>query len=361
MPSPEEVEAYPGISIHSSAGLKLRDLKNVDVFFCPEVCNQATPQGATVVGVYHSLPETLNFNHGNNLRGKPVAARQLDYLVIAVRQKDEHWREDNYHGIQNIYPADMLTERRAALDIVPGGYPKLDYLENIACTGSQRYIIYASTSRRVQQSELEKHGRKIISYLLENFPEHEIVFRHYPNEDLDLVADIEAEFRTNPRFQVDRTTTGLHYLKDAALMVTDHSSVAVSLSLATRVPSVFVRFDATTRGEGKLGYHVNDTEGLGRAVTKCLSEREYWRTRIDETRANFIYQPGSSSAYLAEKLPVFAARGSDPDWLSVPRTPWVWNGEADTAAEHLDRLETIGQKSGHALTAHKEILRWLEK
>lgn len=253
MPSSEEAATYPGMEIHSSTGVNLRELRNVDVFFCPEVFTHGAPLGSVVVGVYHSLPEALSFNHGSNLRSKPTVARHLDYMVIAVRQSEKQWQEKNYRGIQQIYPEEMLRERRSTLDIVPGGYPKLDYLQDIACSGASRYIVYAPTATLVPQSEIKRHGRQIIANLLERFPDFEIVFRPYPGNEPELVSDIEHEFVGNPRFLIDKTITGIGFLKDAALMVTDHSSVAISLSLATRIPSVFARFDAELDEEGKLG------------------------------------------------------------------------------------------------------------
>ena len=350
--SPAEIEGYEQLNIGALPTHQLARLKNVDVFFSPEVVTNVAPRNSVTVGLHHSLnDQALGWNFAFAIRNNPLIIRSLDYYVAAEKQKKAHWAVKNYERfVQGIYPPHFLKDRREHLDIVPGGYPKIDYLERMfEGEGPADYISYCPTQSNQAFSEVIHHGARIIRTLLATFPHFKIAFRPYPSKDIEICRDICREFRENPRFFFDDSVTGIAYQKKTAVMVTDGSSAALTFSLSSGRPSVLVKMsDENERGKRRLMRvfglsSVGETEMVA-AISHCLDNRLFWHKKIMSERQEYLYNPGLASVYLASMLPVFARRESHPDWLSIPRTPWIGSEQVEVAKHHLELLHRL---SGH--------------
>lgn len=132
----------------------IRALRGIDVFFSSEVTRDVTPPGAATIGIVHSIPDAglstagLSVNYRGFVQRVPTIIRSLDYLAVAVRQNPKHWTTENYSFVGGVYPPAFLVDRRQTLDIVPAGYPKIEYSERVLAAHRDRLgvIIYSPTS-----------------------------------------------------------------------------------------------------------------------------------------------------------------------------------------------------------------------
>ena len=128
LPSMEEFAAFTGLVLAPIPARSVRSLTDVDVFFSPEVVHDIAPPGAATVAIPHSLPDASLSAEGlgSHLVGLiyryPQIIRSFDYLVAALREPNERWTEE-FSVVQDVYPAELLGDRKPTLDIVPGGYP----------------------------------------------------------------------------------------------------------------------------------------------------------------------------------------------------------------------------------------------
>lgn len=345
----------------------VRSLNGVDVFFSSESVRDVAPAGAATVGIVHSLPDAglrqagLMINYSGNVQRYPIMIRALDYLVIAVRQAPSDWTQENYGAIGGVYPPTFLEARRPMLDIVPGGYPKLDYSERILTAGPGKgsVLLYAPTSAGSSVSRVKTDAEAIFASLLGNFPDYTIVFRPYPTpNDLKFAQKAAERFLSGTRFVLDSSSTGIEFQKLAAVSVTDSSSGAITFSMATRRPLVRAKL-MHPDSAGKpipipFSYYASSRMALVEAVQLACQEDRHWEARISEEREKTLYNPGTASAYLAKNLPLFAARESHPDWLSIERRPWIGGGDAAERDEHISYLRQWGQKWGKSAKAMQE-------
>ena len=311
-----------GFVIGTLEGSHIPNVEGVDVFFSSEALD-TSPRGCRAVRLIHSLPDgSLSINYVARILRQPHLARTTDYLAIPIRQSTRAWNVGNYLGrLAGPSPA-LEPGRRSQLDIVPAGYPKIEYLaDEIPVDSPRRNLIFCPTATTVAHSRVCTHGIAILRALVENFPDHRVIFRPYPkSNEPDFAALLEA-FRDEPRFIHDRTLSGLDYFREAAVAVTDRSSAAVSFSMATGRPSVFFQDGETaqTAVDDPIGYRVSSVGQLVASVRHAIGHSHEWRTRILRERGQYLYRPGGASDYLAQKIPVFASGGTDADWLSIPR------------------------------------------
>lgn len=349
---------------------EIKLLKGVDLFFSPEVTCDVAPPEAVTVGIIHSIPDAglqhdrLASNAVWFVEKYPTIIRTLDYLVVAVCQGDEEWTMENYRIVQDVYPAAFLKGRRRHLDIVPGGYPKLDYSRRILGSSAPlRSIIYSPTSQGSAVSKVQHDGESVLSTLLRAFPEMKIVFRPYPSQaNMEHGRILAAKFTAYRNFVFDDTATGIAYQKECAVAVTDSSSSALTFSFATGRPLVFVNLKegAETKLQGTpLGFRTETPEGLIEGVRRGIRDAAQWAVTIREEARKNIYHPGSAAGYLAANLNRFANRASHPDWLSIERRPWIATGRDGEVARHLGHLRAWSRRAGpRAAKVYEEIDRF---
>jgi hypothetical protein len=377
LPSDEELVGFEAVEFASIPFDAVPRLGGVDLFFSSEVVFDVAPPGAVTVGIFHSLPDEglskgrFTANFAGNLRRKPTIIRTFDYLVAAVRQRPADWNRAEY-GFQGVYPAPFLQDRRPFLDVVPGGYPKLDYSRRIlASSDGPSCIVYSPTSRGSRLTRVREDGEAVLSALLRAFPEWTLVFRPYPaRADIEHGRTLAASFASNPRFVLDESATGVRYQRDCAVMVTDSSSSAITFALATCRPLVFVNLEAGERRWGSppatpvknpFGFTAESVAAMVEAVKVGITDAPRWERAILEAADKYLYNPGSASEYLAANLPRFANRASHPDWLSIERRPWRGTGDEAEAEDHLRRLRSSWSDGAgsNASATYAEIAEYL--
>ena len=326
---------------------RLKTLDALNVFIAAETQINSGPEQAIRVALYHSLPDNeLRYNYANMFRRKPQVGALMDYFCTAVQQPPRHWRVAHYRRvIDRIYPPSLLRHRRDTLTLIPLGYPKIDLLIAKADTPVVRdTITYAPTQTILNFSSVREAGAEIIAELLAGFPEHRIAFRPYPGQDVTRLRDIIARFRGDPRFVCDTSLTGDDLMMRSAVVVTDRSSMAMSYSLGLARPSVFFARDgikgADPQGFKRLdpvGYRAGSVAGVRDAVRRALTKSEPIARRIEETRGNYIHNPGHAADHLAAIMPDILAGRTRDDWLAIPRRPFASTEKVKIDA-HIARL-----------------------
>jgi hypothetical protein len=346
---PEELAGFEGVRFFVATEREMNQLEGVDVFFSSEIVSNVEPPGAVTVCIPHSIPDAglgqrdLKHNNANFFRNNPTVIRIFDYFVSAVRQSDSEWCLDNYSFIQGVYPASFLGHRRSHLDIVPGGYPKLDYSSRILrSSGPFDTLLYSPTSSIVGSGQVRRDGESILLTLLGAFPSLRVVFRPYPYpSEVAYGRTLAERFSNHPRFEFDATTTGIASQRRSSMIVTDASSSALTFSMATKRPLVFVNLDKeggnSVLSRTPFGYSATSRESLVAAVNDGLNNATAWTAAIEENSGRFIYNPGSAARELARNLERFARRDRAPNWLSIQRKPMPTE-DAVVVRAQLDKL-----------------------
>jgi hypothetical protein len=374
VPSAEELLGFESVDFASVPIDAVKRLQGVDLFISSELVTDVAPEGSVTIGIVHSLPDAglqenaFVSNTAAFIKRRPAIIRSFDYLVAAVRQRPRQWTESNYSLIQSVYPPHFLAGRRRFLDIVPGGYPKLDYSRRILNSSSaRRCIIYSPTSHRSLVARVRRDGKAILSALLQAFPHLTVVLRPYPTKvDLRDGRRLADRFAWSPRFVFDDTATGVRYQRECAVAVTDSSSSAITFSLATRRPLVFVDLKDNDPSSGAsppltpvknpFGFTAHSVPAMIAAVGSGIDNAALWQDVIAQEAEKYIYNPGSAATYLASHLSRFANRESHPDWLSIARRPWIATGEEGEVERHLRWLR---EWPGHA--AYPDVSRMYDE
>lgn len=379
-PSSDELVGFESVEFSCIPFEALRCLHGVDLFFSPELVSDVAPPGAVTIGVLHSLPDAgltqtkLTANAAQFIRVNPPLIRTFDYLVAAVRQQGSEWTVGNYEFMQGVYPAAFFKGRRTRLDIVPAGYPKLDYARQIlAPSSTDRCIIYSPTAGRSSVSRVRQDGEAVLSALLRAFPDTTIVFRPYPEaSEIKYARALAERFASNPNLVLDETPLAITYQKACHVAITDSSSSALTFALATGRPLVFVSLASPTGTSpntatatpttNPFGYRASSIPAMLQAVREGIAHSSRWHQQIMEHADRCLYNPGAAAEYLASSLPRFARRDTHPDWLSIDRRPWRPSGAPGEVQRHLGHLHAWSERRGKlASRMYNEIASYLDR
>jgi hypothetical protein len=372
----EELVGFESVVFSVLLEDQINRLRGVNLFFCSEVLYDVAPAGAVNVCILHSIPDAglgakkLHSNPAQFIENNPTMIRTFDYVVVAVRQSPTDWKKENFSLVQDLYPPEFLAGRLSTIEIIPGGYPKLDYSRRILTSpGPLDCIIYSPTACHVSFGRMRIEGETILQTLLQAFPNMKIVLRPYPTPaDVAYGQSLADRLVENKNLIFDCSTTGITYQRRAAVSVTDSSSSAITFALATLRPLVFVnlqeRCDETSPEQVIFGYRARSVNSLVQAVKACLEDSVVWKQKITEQAELSIYNPGSAAAYLAKHLSKMAEGRSNPDWLSVERRAWMPTRNSELQVQtHLLKLDTWRKKAPTKRTeiTYKEIVNYLKR
>jgi len=332
-------------------------LKNIDVFITNEIDLQFHPKGAKTVGIFHSLPENTPeyFKFSLHFIGNDFITEYTDYFVVARIDKKRFKEKHIKKFVTNTFPKEMISERTKNFHVIPGGYPKIDYLsERISGVDTEpKSILYAPTNVALQSpvSRVQQDGGLIISSLLEYFPEYEVIFRPYPTpKNYDAVSDILESFGDHERFFLDRAQTPTVSQLRSILVISDISSISLSFAMASLRP--FISCELSNRlanagscgSEHDLGYTVYNAEQLVNAVNDIISRKKYWVRKLAAETKRYVYNPGCSGAYIAKQIDLIARSGSRDDWLAIPRSTPSWSLDSvEDYIQHINQLKSNGR------------------
>lgn len=232
------------------------------------------------------------------------------------------------------------------LCLIPGGYTRLD--DNLrhaeAYAGPVDSLIYAPTLslNAVRNHHLTysiPQGKEIVEALLENFPQHKVIFRPHPN-DLQLLKsgrndDLAQPFQDvlricdeHPRCILDGSSTFyMDSYNASAVMISDTSSTAYTYALSTLRPAVFFsphnrqvmevmgQDSAFIRDRERIGAIAQSAEQMVSQVRDMLNSRVEWQDRIRRYRQEVCFNIGRTEEYFVENLDYILEGRKHPDWI----------------------------------------------
>ncbi|WP_026972597.1 CDP-glycerol glycerophosphotransferase family protein [Aliagarivorans marinus] len=243
---------------------------------------------------------------------------------------------------------DLVKEHKpkGRICLIPGGYTRLD--DNLkhaeSYQGKIDSIIYAPTLslNAVANYELtysSPYSLDIVTSLLNNFPEKNIIFRPHPN-DLTMLLDgrndkLAEPFikllelcDSEPRLILDGMQTFyMDSYNRSSVMVSDTSSTAYTYSLSTLRPVVFFspkdkevttlysKHSAFIRDREKIGKVASDTYELVKHINEMLTNQSEWKEKIQQYRSDVCFNIRKSEQYLVENMHHIINNTRHDDWL----------------------------------------------
>jgi hypothetical protein len=144
-----------------------------------------------------------------------------------------------------------IHDYKDTVKVVKVGYPKLDMpIEKYGNTEPENMIIYAPTPNDATGNKqsaiwsnaitINDHGSEVIQALCLSFPETQIVFKPYRDENPEIVTRICVECQHLSNFIMDKSGSNYWELYSRAkLLVSDFSSTAYTFALGMGRPVVF--------------------------------------------------------------------------------------------------------------------------
>jgi hypothetical protein len=219
--------------------------------------------------------------------------------------------------------------------LIPAGYPKLDLLlqERAICPqlkpSERKTVVYAPThvyAVNEKLASLRKHGREIVSHLLGLG--YRVIFRPHPvsfnDSDRFLVDEIARSHSGNPNFELDGSKEYFSAYSKADVMVTDLSGTGFTFSFTFTKPTIFFVEDWQAEAQltgvqfeerEEIGFVSRSIEDLMMALTNLDSID--WSQKIQEYRAEKVFNLGSSGEYVAEGISRILGGQNSADWVSI--------------------------------------------
>ena len=231
-----------------------------------------------------------------------------------------------------ISPRQSSLKPNDTLNLIPSGYIKLDRTLSYCQKHKKDHpiIVYAPTIIDIGFNDLVSiptHGFLIVEKILNDFPEHVLVFRPHPHTlSKEPVQKIVEQFKENPRFVLD--ASGSDYMElysSAALMVTDMSGTAYTYALSTLKPVVFFSPDeaaVSEKYEGshyfidreKIGAVAQNTEEMSRYIKTFLDNPNSCQQKIKAYRDKFVFNIGRAEDYIVGNFELILEGNAHPSW-----------------------------------------------
>lgn len=320
-------------------------LIDADIAFCNEGSPQWLPERLVRVVLHHSLPDNeeicLDYARFYRLR-KPLGVAEADYLIVPSRLPKRSTQPESWKFAARVRSTYGSTRRGTPLTLLLGGYPKIDFLRSQVRDGDQSSqrdtVVYAPTKFSSRYGQASSHGIDIVEALLRSAPQHRVVFRPFPSDlakEANYVDQLTARFSRNPRFSMDSHSEDALNVTRVALVVTDRSSVAVSFSLGTERPSIFLQLDrrapqfsrtnvsvwkAPRKGDARAipcGWSVGDLRTLDAVIALVVTRPDVWSRRLEGVASRVLWHGVGYSAHLAGLIPALAERETPADSIVI--------------------------------------------
>lgn len=265
------------------------------------------PENSKIVTLVHYLnfdtPVIHLFHYGY----------KADYSFLIRGSKKEYANDS-----QNIetaasfrFPFKMLKKNGC---LIPGGYPEGDALfNNYHPSRDKKCITFCTTGAHNDDRLLPDHGTKIISYLLESFPEYEIIFRPTPlDREREYVKSIEKTFGVFGNFQVDIGDLQ-NTINRTQILISDSSGLKDVFTVVTSIPHIYCDFSSEKKYAKKerLGYKITSIDYLIPLIKQILRGETISKEVIDSCQVNL----GCSGNYLLENISYILEDKKHPEWF----------------------------------------------
>jgi hypothetical protein len=306
------------------------------------------PENSKIVTLVHYLsfhsPVEIVFAYGYG----------ADYSFLIRGNKKEYVKDSLFieMAASFTYPLKMLKKKGC---LIPGGYPEVDAIfNNYHPIRDKKCITFCTTGALNNDPLLHDYGTKIISCLLQSFPDHTIVFRPTPlDREWDYVKSIEKTFEVFGNFQVDcGDLQGT--INRSQILIGDVGGLKSVFAIATSIPYIYCDFSADKKSleKERLGYKITSIEYLVPLIKQILDGETIPKEVIDSCVTNL----GSSADYLLENISYILEDKKHPDWFYYENKQGFGQKEIKVPEDYLPYI----QKNIGSITQRPSSLRIID-
>jgi hypothetical protein len=251
--------------------------------------------------------------------------RMADDLFSFLRENDQMLQANG--------PSTNNSRKRSARRLVPSGYAKLDY--NIDQIGSfkdpnrSNAILIYPTDFTIPPGVITPFlATRVIELVLERFPDHMVIYRPHPNNNLKNSPEIAAlneALQTHPRYEYNDDPNYLSVWARSSVMLTDYSGGAMTYACTTGKPCLFLNPTdeipvLANRGgilmfTNELGLTVGNLADVIPALSELLDSGGGWLERISDFQQNAVFHPSGAANYIASIVPTLLKDENSEGWI----------------------------------------------
>ncbi|MBA4375981.1 MAG: hypothetical protein C0401_07395 [Anaerolinea sp.] len=281
----------------------------VDCFIVWDWCTFAWnfPENSKIVTLQHY------FNFSSPADFVSRFGYRADYSFLIRGSKKEYAKDlrDIETAASTTFPFKMLKRNGC---LIPGGYPETDGLfNNYHQSQDNKCITFCTTGAANNDRLLPDYGAKIISHLLESFPEYTIIFRPTPSDrEMEYVKSIEKTFGVFGNFQVDIGDLQ-KTINRTQILISDSTGLKEVFAIVTSIPYIYCDFSSEKKYVQKehLGYKITSIDNMIPLIKQILNGVKISKEGIDSYQANF----GCSGNYLLENISYILEDKKHPEWF----------------------------------------------
>lgn len=302
---------------------QIQNFHNIDFIIIDDVSlsRNPLPPGVKCISIQHSLAEYPD-------QISPADWQRFffgsDYILLS--NKIGRNVEKVLKHIDKAFPKELTRNRDRELRIIPGGYPKIDLLRESFLKSKivRNAFLYAPSTKSLQGIKLAE-TKEICLQLIKKFPDREVIYRPYPDpgERRDALKIVQ-ELKQYKNFTYDTSHSAQASQLRSEIIITDASSIALSYSFATYTPHIRVIKSHNTINteihEDDAWYEIGNIEHLYKVILLCLDKKEYWKSKIEKTQYEFLYNPGNAINNIARQINNIANEVVEDSWFSLYRS-----------------------------------------
>ncbi len=282
-----------------------QQLDGLDIVFIQESNFELSfnwPTNVKRIGCQHGidvkLSKTLN-EYGGCL--------EFDYILAA--QPVTRFNKKEFSGY---FPRALRQASSDAVTIIPFGSIKFDkfYQAYRRCNKKNTAIIYHLSNLALEATWVVDQIAPTVTFLLSHFPEHEIIFRPFP-EDFShpKIASIVLRFRDNPRFTFSQSPSYIGDYSRGVAMVCHRQYESHLYPLVTGNPMLVFKPDGGKSAKEKAIFSLGELKERLSAIIKGAKDEA-----TTQYQNSVICNPGNSVGYLVDNLHYILKGIALPEW-----------------------------------------------
>lgn len=206
----------------------------------------------------------------------------------------------NKQAFSGYFPRALRQASSDALTVIPFGSIKFDKFYQVyrQCSKKNTAIIYHLSNLALEATWVVDHIAPTVTFLLTHFPEHEIIFRPFP-EDFShpKIASVIESFSNNPRFTFSKSPSYIGDYSRGVAMVCHRQYQSHLYPLVTGQPMLVFKPGG---GKSALETTISSLDELKERLSAIIEGTKEENT--PQYHNTVICNPGNSVGYLVENL-----------------------------------------------------------
>lgn len=266
--------------------------REIDLFFSDDMNIKFGPKGATRVCMPHSLAE--NPEMPLTKLGLPLQHSFLtsDYFFMVTPEQEAF--QETIPSLNACYPLELTQLRDDKIRLVPVGYPKIALLrQQLSGYKNNTALLFAPSTRALSGISIER-TKEICLQLLQSYPDREVIYRPYPsNNEGQGIEQMLQELSQYSNFTFDFSKSSLPALQKARYVFTDASSLAISFSIATKIPHFRISIsdisDLPASVDEAGWIEINDIRQLKECIQDLERQAPLWSEKMEAYENKHAY------------------------------------------------------------------------